>query len=110
MTDSPWAAARRLPGTPSRLPQAIGHRGYSAAFPENTMAAFRGAVEAGSHALETDLHLSKDGVVMLSHDAILKRCFGDSRRVADCDWEVWPRKIPLYLKPGTPLGRLLTIH
>lgn len=30
------------------------------------MAVFRGAVEAGSHALETDLHLSKDGVVMLS--------------------------------------------
>ena len=31
------------------------------------MAAFRGAVEVGSHALETDIHLSKDGVVVLSH-------------------------------------------
>ncbi|KAK7910921.1 hypothetical protein PG985_013402 [Apiospora marii] len=88
MTESPWAAAREMPGTPSRLPQTISHRGYAAAFPENTMAAFRGAVEADSHALETDLHLSRDGMVMLSHDATLQRCFGDSRRVADCDWEV----------------------
>ena len=31
------------------------------------MAAFRGAVTAGAHAIETDLHLSHDGVVVLSH-------------------------------------------
>lgn len=31
------------------------------------MAAFRKAVEVGAHALETDVHLSKDGVVVLSH-------------------------------------------
>lgn len=31
------------------------------------MGAFRGAVEVGAHAIETDLHLSKDGVVVLSH-------------------------------------------
>lgn len=31
------------------------------------MAAFRAAVEVGAHALETDVHLSKDGVVVLSH-------------------------------------------
>lgn len=48
-------------------PQAIAHRGYKARFPENTLAAFRGAVDVGAHAIETDLHLSKDGVVVLSH-------------------------------------------
>lgn len=31
------------------------------------MAAFRSAVEIGAHGIETDLHLSKDGVVVLSH-------------------------------------------
>jgi glycerophosphoryl diester phosphodiesterase len=36
------------------------------------MAAFHGAVAAGAHAIETDLHLSRDGVVVLSH-------------VSDCD-------------------------
>lgn len=31
------------------------------------MAAFRGAVNVGSHAIETDIHLSKDGIAVLSH-------------------------------------------
>jgi glycerophosphoryl diester phosphodiesterase len=31
------------------------------------MGAFKGAVEIGAHAIETDVHLSKDGVVVLSH-------------------------------------------
>ena len=45
----------------------IAHRGYKSAFPENTMAAFRGAVGVGADGIETDLHLSKDGVVVLLH-------------------------------------------
>jgi phosphatidylglycerol phospholipase C len=31
------------------------------------MAGFRGAVDIGAHALETDVHITKDGVVVLSH-------------------------------------------
>ena len=31
------------------------------------MKAFQGAVEVGTHALETDIHLTKDGIVVLSH-------------------------------------------
>lgn len=49
------------------IPQAVAHRGYKASFPENTMGAFRGAVGVGAHAIETDVHLSQDGVVVLSH-------------------------------------------
>ena len=55
------------PGTRSSFPQVIAHRGYKAAFPENTMAAFRGAVDVGADSIETDLRLSGDGVVVLSH-------------------------------------------
>ena len=36
-------------------------------YPENTMAAFKGAIDASVNALETDTHLTKDGVVVLSH-------------------------------------------
>lgn len=50
-----------------RVPQAIAHRGYKTKFPENTMGAFKGAVEIGAEAIETDIHLTKDGVVVLSH-------------------------------------------
>ncbi|KAI9870892.1 MAG: gamma-tubulin [Pleopsidium flavum] len=69
-----------------RLPQTIAHRGYKAKYPENTMGAFVGAVEAGAHAIETDIHLSSDDVVVLSHDATLKRCFGKKEKIINCGW------------------------
>jgi glycerophosphoryl diester phosphodiesterase len=58
----------------NRRPQAIAHRGYKAQFPENTMGAFKGAVDVGADALETDIHLTKDGVVVLSHVSCLLLC------------------------------------
>lgn len=54
------------------LPQAIAHRGYKVAWPENSMGAFKGAVAVGAHAIETDVHLSSDGVVVLSHVSFRK--------------------------------------
>lgn len=51
----------------------IGHRGASAGAPENTMAAFRLAVEQGADGFEFDVHLSKDGVPVLIHDEKLER-------------------------------------
>ncbi|KAI0553293.1 PLC-like phosphodiesterase [Xylaria curta] len=89
-------------------PQAIGHRGYSAAYPENTMAAFRGAVEVGADALETDLHLSKDGVVVLLHDSSLKRCYGDARKVASCNWSDLT-KLQTLREPKQSMPRLLDL-
>ncbi|KAI4866736.1 PLC-like phosphodiesterase [Hypoxylon rubiginosum] len=103
---APWA--RRRDAKPKPLPQAISHRGYKAAFPENTMAAFRGAVDVGAHAIETDLHLSRDGVVVLSHDATLKRCFGESRKVAECDWD-YLRTLRTLREPKQPLPRLVDL-
>ncbi|KAK0616097.1 PLC-like phosphodiesterase [Bombardia bombarda] len=90
------------------LPQAIAHRGHKAAFPENSMAAFQAAVEIGAHAIETDLHLSKDGVVMLSHDASLKRCFGDDQKLADCDWE-YLSTLRTLREPPQPMPRLMDL-
>ncbi|KAJ2893935.1 PLC-like phosphodiesterase [Zalerion maritima] len=70
-------------GQAKQVPQAIAHRGYKAMYPENTMSAFKAAVKVGAHAIETDIHLSKDGVVVLSHidqDGTLKRCFGVDKK------------------------------
>lgn len=50
-----------------RLPQAIAHRGFKGQYPENTLLSIDGAIRAGAHALELDLHISRDGVVVLSH-------------------------------------------
>ena len=49
----------------------IAHRGASAYYPENTMAAFRGAVEMGAEMIELDIMMSKDGVPVAFHDAHL---------------------------------------
>ncbi len=56
-----------------RLPWVIAHRGASAVAPENTMAAFRRAVEMGAECIETDLHLSRDGRLIIVHDTTLNR-------------------------------------
>lgn len=50
------------------------------------MGAFAGAVHIGAHAIETDVHITKDDVVVLSHDATLKRCFGRPEKLIDVDW------------------------
>jgi glycerophosphoryl diester phosphodiesterase len=49
------------------LPQIVAHRGYKKLYPENSLAAFKGALEAGSHGIETDLQLTQDGVVIIAH-------------------------------------------
>ena len=51
----------------------IAHRGDSAHAPENTLAAFRRAVEIGADAIELDVRLAADGVPVVIHDATLDR-------------------------------------
>lgn len=86
-TFPPATFADAIPGPMGRrMPQAIAHRGHKAKWPENTMAAFVAALGVGAHAIETDLHLTRDKVVVLSHDGTLKRCFGVDKKIADCDW------------------------
>lgn len=51
----------------------LGHRGYSAKYPENTMEAFVKAYEMGFDGVETDVHLTKDGQLVLIHDEKINR-------------------------------------
>lgn len=54
----------------------IAHRGASGHAPENTLAAFKKAMQLGAHMIELDLHLSLDGQLMVIHDRCLKRTTG----------------------------------
>jgi glycerophosphoryl diester phosphodiesterase len=54
-------------------PIAIAHRGGAEELPENTLPAFDAAVELGYRHIETDAHLSSDGVVFSFHDDVLDR-------------------------------------
>lgn len=49
-------------------PLVFGHRGASHAAPQNTLAAFRAAVEAGADGVELDVYLSADGIPVVIHD------------------------------------------
>jgi glycerophosphoryl diester phosphodiesterase len=52
------------------------HRGAAAECPENTMPSFRRAVEIGIDAIETDVHMTRDGVPVVSHDPTAERMAG----------------------------------
>lgn len=61
----------------------VGHRGNSAHAPENTLESFRQAVKLGVDALEFDVRLTKDGEVVVFHDATVARTTGESGAVAE---------------------------
>ena len=54
-------------------PIVIGHRGAAGERPENTLPAFARGLEAGAAILESDLHLTRDGVVVMAHDETVDR-------------------------------------
>jgi len=60
------------------------HRGYSALAPENTLAAFRAALDRDVPGVELDVQLSADGKVVVIHDFDLKRVTGTEAEVARC--------------------------
>jgi glycerophosphoryl diester phosphodiesterase len=65
-------------------PIAMAHRGSRILWPENTMAAFQGAVDLGFRYLETDVHATADGVLVCFHDDALGR-------TTDATGMVWHR-------------------
>lgn len=59
-----------------KIPVLVAHRGYPAAFPENTLEGITAALAAGARFVEFDVQLSADVVPVLSHDRNLKRTAG----------------------------------
>ncbi|RFA09305.1 glycerophosphodiester phosphodiesterase [Subtercola boreus] len=68
---------RPAPGyfTPA-LPRLLAHRGFSTEHVENTLLAFRAAVDRGALYVECDVHASRDGVAVVAHDPDLSRLLG----------------------------------
>ena len=67
-------------------PRLFGHRGASGELPENTLPAFARALEQGATLIETDVHRSADGYVVIHHDA-------DLARTTDAAGPVWERSL-----------------
>ncbi len=67
--------------------QLVAHRGYSAAYPENTLSAFAGAYACGAKTVEFDVRKTKDGELVIYHDDTLERLTGDDSTIADYTYE-----------------------
>ena len=63
------------------------HRGFSGKYPENTMLAFEKAIEAGADGIENDVHLTKDGVLVIIHDERVDRTTNGVGWVKDFTYE-----------------------
>ena len=59
------------------------HRGWKAKYPENTLEAFSAALALGVDQLETDVRVTKDGALVLVHDATVDRTTNGSGKVCD---------------------------
>jgi glycerophosphoryl diester phosphodiesterase len=76
MIDSDWF-------TPRDRPLVIAHRGASAVAPQNTLAAFRRALELGADGVELDVHLSADGVPVVMHNFEVDELTDGAGKVTD---------------------------
>ena len=82
----------------------IGHRGYAAAAPENTLASLEAALTAGARAVEFDLHVASCGTPVLFHDVNLGRTtngVGPVRRLTLGQLQAMDALCSLAKLPGT---------
>ena len=65
MSSNPWLRDYR--------PLSVAHRGHSIAYPENTLEAYRKAIELGIEMIECDVNITRDGQLVMMHDPTLDR-------------------------------------
>ncbi len=79
MSQNVWLRRRR--------PLSVAHRGHSIAYPENTLVAYRQAIELGVEMIECDVNVTRDGQLVMIHDATLDRTTNGSGRVSAAAWD-----------------------
>jgi glycerophosphoryl diester phosphodiesterase len=87
----------------------MAHRGNKVACPENTLAAFRQALDDGADIIETDLHLTADGVLVCIHDATVDRTTNGTGAVADMTLAQLKKLSASYGRPEFEAERIPTL-
>ena len=104
------------PGVPGRV-QVVAHRGSSGTFPEHTLQAFAAALDEGVDAVECDVRLTRDGVLVCVHDRKVNRT-SDGRGVVstleladlhELDFASWKAGAGTD-EPDRDAGRVLTLE
>lgn len=90
-------------------PYLMAHRGNSAQCPENTLAAFRRALDDGADIIETDLHLTADGALVCIHDTTVDRTTDGHGAVAEMTLERLKTLSASYGRPAFAAERVPTL-
>lgn len=86
------------------------HRGFKGKYPENTMLAFKKAVEIGADGIEFDVHLSKDGELVIIHDETLERTTDGKSLVCEKTLEDLKKLNASKLYPDCEIQRIPTLR
>jgi glycerophosphoryl diester phosphodiesterase len=78
MPINPWIREYR--------PLSAAHRGHSIAYPENTLEAYRKAIELGADMIECDVNITADGKLVMMHDSTLDRTTNGTGHVSAASW------------------------
>lgn len=73
----------RITETQGQFPIKVGHRGAAGLSPENTFASFNTAIEHGMEYIELDIHMTKDGHLVVIHDDTINRTTNGKGRIRD---------------------------
>lgn len=65
----------------------LGHRAFKAKYPENTLLSYDKAYEAGVNIIETDVQMTKDGIVVMNHDNTTGRMYNKNLVINDTNWQ-----------------------
>ena len=87
-------------------PLVVAHRGSSGSAPENTMAAFRLAVDAGADMIEFDVRMTRDFELVVHHDRSLGRTSDGSGRVWDLTLDELREALAGLGEPGYRAGQV----
>lgn len=79
MSTNPWLREYR--------PLSVAHRGHSIAYPENTLEAYRKAIELGVEMIECDVNITRDGTLVMMHDPTLDRTTTGNGLVSASTWD-----------------------
>jgi glycerophosphoryl diester phosphodiesterase len=91
----------------------IGHRGTRGLAPENTIASFKKALEHNVDGIEFDLHVTKDGIVIVHHDAELIDPNGDKHVIAECTYQLLKqhkKDLPTFEELLEVIGHRVTLY
>ncbi len=76
-----------IPVAADPFPHLIAHRGGADEAPENTFLAFQQAYDLGVRYLETDAQVTSDGIIVLSHDETVDRCYDGTGQISAMTWD-----------------------